>query len=94
MTKIKLLLLWFVTQVAHLIVAIWLLVAIAVGSNRTWPILRGYDRVFNAATGGSDRETVSSRAYRGTNEGRRGWCLLCRVLDWIQKDHCRLSDGS
>ena len=94
MDRLKLLLLFFVAQGAHVIASLWMLVGICTGSPRTWRILLAYDRLGNAATGGSDRETISSRAWRGANEGRRGWCLLCRVLDWLQKDHCRLSDGS
>jgi hypothetical protein len=94
MDRIKLLLLFFVAQGAHVVASLWMLVGIIVGSKRTWRILVAYDRLGNAATGGSDRETISSRAHRGATEGRRGWCILCRALDWLHKDHCRLSDGT
>ncbi len=70
-----------------------MLAAIVTGSPRAWRIALAYDRVGNAATGGKDTETISSRAYRGELEDRPGWCLLCRLLDKIDKDHCKNSDG-
>ncbi|AXA94793.1 hypothetical protein DPH57_18575 [Massilia sp. YMA4] len=64
------------------------MIAVALGgSDRYWRIARGYDRMGNAVTGGLDTETVSSRA------GRRWGCVLCRILDWIEKDYCRKSEG-
>jgi len=33
-------------------------------------------------------ETLSRRAGRARNEGKRWGCVLCRVLDAIQRDHC------
>ena len=82
-----------ICQFAHLIASLWMLVAAISGSDRYWRIAKGYDRVGNAATGGQDTETVSSRANRARSEKRRWGCLLCRVLDWIEKDHCKKSAG-
>lgn len=79
---------------AALVMVLWLPIAIVVGSQRSIRILIASDRLANAVFGGSDKETISSRAYRGTLEGSRGWCLLCRLLDYIEKDHCRISDGN
>lgn len=92
--RIKLLALWLLCQVLHPIVALWMLLAILVGSRRAVRMAIAYDRLGNAATGGLDTETISSRSNRGTSEGNRGWCLLCRVLDWIDRDHCKKSSGS
>lgn len=91
--RLFLLFIFFVCQLAHIVASLWMLVGITVGSARAWRIAVAYDRTMNAATGGSDRETISSRAYRGSNEGVRRWCVLCRFLDLLQKDHCRLSEG-
>jgi hypothetical protein len=82
-----------VCQFAHVVASLWALVAICTGSDRAWRIFKGYDRVGNAATGGLDTETVSSRANRARAENRRWGCVLCRVLDWIEKDHCSKSAG-
>jgi hypothetical protein len=51
------------------------------------------DRAGNAAANGDHSETISSRANRARAEGRRWACVLCRILDWIKKDHCRDSAG-
>ncbi|WP_374353714.1 hypothetical protein [Chitinimonas sp.] len=53
----------------------------------------GNDQALNAALGGSPDETLSSRANRARAEGRRWGCLLCRLLDRIQPNHCRDSSG-
>lgn len=82
-----------VCQFAHVIASLWMVVAAVSGSDRYWRIAKGYDRVGNAATGGLDTETVSSRANRARSEDRRWGCVLCRVLDWIEKDHCSKSAG-
>ena len=45
----------------------------------------------NTLTGGDPGETISSRAAKARAEGRRWGCVLCRFLDWVQKDHCATS---
>lgn len=51
-------------------------------------VLVGLDQFTNALFGGSPEETISSRAGKGQKEGKRWACLLCRFLDYLQKDHC------
>lgn len=83
-----------ICQVAHVLASIWMLLAVLGGSQRAWTIAIGYDQLANAATGGDVDETISSRASRARKEGRRWGCVLCRVLDWIDKDHCTESEGT
>lgn len=59
---------------------------------KAWVIAKGFDRTGNAATNGSDREFISTRANRARKEGRRWGCILCRVLDWIDPNHCEKSE--
>ncbi|MYM32275.1 hypothetical protein GTP58_28485 [Duganella sp. CY15W] len=87
------LLIWLVCIIASCVSALWMLVAILGGSKRAWRIAIAFDQLANAATGGSEDETISSRAYRGSVEKRRVWCVLCRLLDLIEKDHCKKSQG-
>lgn len=87
------LVIFLVCQFAHVVSSVWMLVAVVTGSDRYWRIARAYDRVGNAAMGGLDTETVSSRASRARRAGRTWGCVLCRVLDWIDKDHCAKSEG-
>jgi hypothetical protein len=57
-----------------------------------WNLLIWIDQGVNTVTGGDPDETVSSRAGKYAARGR-GWfpCQLCKVLNWIQKDHCKNS---
>jgi hypothetical protein len=52
-----------------------------------------YDQLANAATNGDPDETISSRGNRARDEGRSWGCILCRLLDWIEQDHCQRSAG-
>jgi hypothetical protein len=40
---------------------------------------------------GSYNETVSERAARAREKGKTWGCVLCRILDWIVRDHCKSS---
>lgn len=93
MGRLALLGIWFLCNFAHIVTSLWMLISIIVGSKRAWRIAVAYDRVGNAATGGKDTETISSRANRARSEKRRWGCVLCRVLDRVEKDHCKNADG-
>ncbi|MDH2917580.1 MAG: hypothetical protein PXX73_00085 [Sideroxydans sp.] len=78
-----------------MLAATWMLVCIvfAPHGTRPWHIAIAFDQLANATTGGNEDETISSRAGRLQREGR-GWaCVLCRLLDWLQKDYCKHSIG-
>lgn len=91
--RFQMVLIYPVCVLAGIVMALWLPIAIFFGSDRAPRIMLAADRLANTVFGGSDRETISSRSYRGQREGVRGWCLLCRLLDYVEKDHCRKSDG-
>lgn len=91
--RLQMLLLYPVCVVAALVMVVWLPVAILFGSERSIRIMLASDRLANSVFGGSDRETISSRAARGRDEGRRIWCVLCRILDAIQDHHCDRARG-
>lgn len=50
--------------------------------------LRWLDEGLNVLTGGDANETMSSRAGKGMQKGKRWACVLCRFLDIFQRDHC------
>ena len=67
------------------------LIAALVGSDRAWPVAVANDQALNAALvgrSGSEDETVSSRAGKAAQSGRRWGCILCLVLDWFDPGHC------
>lgn len=53
--------------------------------------LRWLDEGLNVLTGGDANETLSSRAGKAARAQQPWACLLCRVLNWISKDHCERS---
>lgn len=57
---------------------------------RRWLLnqLIAIDQWANAFLGGDPDETISSRAARARNRGRRWGCALCRLLDALDRDHC------
>ena len=83
--------LWVLCIGVCLIALAWMLAAIVAGSARAWVLAVAHDQLGNAATGGSEDETVSSRAHRARLAGRRWGCVLCRMLDALDPDHCRKS---
>ena len=92
-----LLLVFLVAGVIGCILAIvWMLACIIFMpyGPRPMHIALAFDQLVNASTGGSEDETISSRAGRLRKEGR-GWaCVLCRVLDALDKNHCEKSIGA
>lgn len=93
MNRFSLFLIFILCQVASTVSALWMLIAILVGSDRAWRLAISYDQLANTATGGSEDETISSRANRARLEGRRWGCVLCKLLDKLDKDHCEKSAG-
>ena len=65
--------------------------AICTNPARAWRIAVGFDQLANVAANGDEDETISSRAEKARRKGRRWGCVLCRVLDWLDKDHCKNS---
>lgn len=97
MKRRALLLVFMIVGVAGCVLALlWMLVAIifAPDGQRAWHIAIALDQLGNATAGGNEDETISSRAGRFRREGR-GWaCVLCKLLDWLKRDHCKDSIGT
>jgi hypothetical protein len=55
-------------------------------------ILIAIDQLGNTLFFGDPDETISSRVGKYAARGR-GWfpCQLCKLLNWVQKDHCKNS---
>lgn len=53
-----------------------------------WNILIAIDQLGNAVRGGDPDETISSAAGKAQQKGKRWACILCRMLNWFEKDHC------
>ncbi len=46
------------------------------------------DQLLNVIFGGDEDETISSRIAKDRRRGRKFACFLCRILDWLDPDHC------
>ncbi len=46
------------------------------------------DQSVNTLFGGAPDETISSRAGKAMNAGKKWGCVLCKFLDFFDKDHC------
>lgn len=60
---------------------------------KAWKIAIAFDRLTNIAANGSEYETISSRAFRAKSNGRKWGCVLCRLLDRLDPNHCDKSAG-
>lgn len=54
-------------------------------------LLLGLDQLANAVLRGDPDETISSRAAKAQVRGKAWGCVLCRVLDVFDRDHCAKS---
>lgn len=90
-------LVWILVWLMCLLVALWTMLAIpfsaAFGSGRrAWSVAVGYDQLGNAAAGGNEDETFSSRCWR--NRERPHYALMVMLIDWVflrlrgEEDHC------
>ena len=58
---------------------------------KAWSIFKAFDLTGNVLINGKFNEYISTRAYRAMVESRSWGCVLCKVLDRFQKDHCQKS---
>ncbi|SER26353.1 hypothetical protein SAMN05216548_11420 [Faunimonas pinastri] len=52
-------------------------------------VLVSIDQLANTLAGGYPDETISSRSAKAWLTGKRWGCVMCRCLDFLDKDHCR-----
>lgn len=90
-TRFIMLSIFLLCQVASLVAAVWMLLAIISGSKRAWTLAKSYDQLANAAFGGSEDELISSRAGKASRRGEKWACLLCKLLHKLDKNHCEKS---
>ena len=85
---VKLAALWLVCQIVALVVALRCAWAVLTNPDEAWNILLAYDRLGNACANDQEVETMSRRAALARNEGKKWGCVMCKFLNWFQKDHC------
>lgn len=88
------LLLWAISSLAAMVSLCLGLVYLVFSPRRFWRVMLAHDQAANAAFGGSEDETISSRAGRAARRGDRWGCVLCKLLDRLDRGHCEKSIGS
>jgi hypothetical protein len=89
------LVIWLACVAADALSLAWMLIALLRGSPRFWSGAVAKDQAVNAAVlGGSEDETISSRAARAAQRGERWGCVLCKLLDKFDRNHCRDAAGT
>ena len=53
-----------------------------------WNLLVSVDQFVNTVFAGNPDESISSRAAKAERAGKKWGCVLCKLLDKIDKDHC------
>ena len=89
--RLWLLAIWGLCQLVAIIASLWMLMAALTGSRRAWTLAVAHDQLANAAFGGHEDETLSSRAGKAAREGKRWACVLCRLLNRLDPNHCEKS---
>ena len=56
-----------------------------------WNILISIDQFANTVLGGFPDETISSRAGKAMREGKAWGCVLCKILNLFENEHCAKS---
>lgn len=79
---------WLLCVVAAVVSLTWLAVAILGRSKRAHRIALAHDQAANAAFGGSEDMTISTRAALAEMDGARWARALCWMLDQIDPGHC------
>jgi len=92
-SRLAMLGIWLVCLFAPLIIIPRQLYFVIFHPDRAKGLAVAIDRAANGALNGNPNETISSRANRARANGRRWGCVLCRVLDWFKREHCRDSAG-
>jgi hypothetical protein len=87
-TRLRLLALLIVAQSAKLATLVAVVHILTGRDDRAMSIIRALDRLGNAGLSGNDAQMLSYRARLGVQAGRRRWCILCRLLDVVDKGHC------
>lgn len=73
------------------VIFVWMFFTAFSGGQRFVHIALGLDNAASACFGGDGFVTISHRAKLARRTGKRWGCVLCRILDSLQKDHCERS---
>lgn len=59
--------------------------------SKAWNIAYEVDVMSNVGANGERNTTISARAARARDAGRKWGCVLCKILNRFQKNHCDIA---
>ena len=89
MKRAQMLGVWIVCALGVLLILLRMLWCALTSPAKAKAIAAAISRTGNAAMNGNPRETISSRAHRARSRERAWACRLCRLLDWLDPNHCQ-----
>lgn len=88
MRRLKLLLLWPLLLIGAIYFLLRYPFAVFLAPDKALRMATAMDEAANVAVNGYGDTTISARAARARNRGKRWGCVLCRLLDSVDADHC------
>lgn len=85
---IALLVLLIVVRVLEPLVFIKGVIVAVINHDRAWHILKGYDILGNCSLNDYTIQTISERAAKAREDGKKWGCIVCDFLDFFDKKHC------
>lgn len=79
---------WLLCVLAAVVSLVWMLCSLVLNGKRFMRIAVGFDCTSSADFGGDGYTTISKRAYQAALKKRRWGCVLCKMLDYIDPNHC------
>lgn len=67
------------------------LTCVIMNPTKAWNIAFMIDETANVGANGQRNTTISARAARAQLAGRKWGCVLCKILDTVDKGHCKNS---
>ena len=64
------------------------LTCVFTNTSKAWNIAKMIDETCNVDANGKVNTTISARAARAQIAGRTWGCVLCKLLNWVQANHC------
>jgi hypothetical protein len=88
MKRLGLILIYPIILVGLVYTALRYIGCVAVNPDKGWHVALMVDETCNVDANGKVNETISARAAKARNAGTAWGCVLCKILDWIQANHC------
>lgn len=91
MNRLVLFGIWAVIVACLPLAALRMLWAVFANPAKAFEQAKAFDLAGNVLLNGKLGEYISTRAYRAWKEGRRWGCVLCKLLDVVDPNHCEKS---